>query len=38
MLPFIPLYMPSQEEMYSFVTMAEDQTTKGKSTVIVNDT
>ncbi|KAJ9532282.1 hypothetical protein QJQ45_010416 [Haematococcus lacustris] len=26
-----------QEEMYSFVTVAEDQTTKGKGTVVVND-
>ncbi|GFH28711.1 uncharacterized protein HaLaN_27249 [Haematococcus lacustris] len=25
------------EEMYSFVTVAEDQTTKGKGTVVVND-
>ena len=26
-----------QEEMYSFVTVAEDQTTKNKGTVVVQD-
>ncbi len=27
----------AQEDMYSFVTVAEDQTTKGKGTAIVQD-
>ncbi|KXZ49903.1 hypothetical protein GPECTOR_19g354 [Gonium pectorale] len=27
----------AKEEMYSFVTVAEDQTTKGKGTVVVQD-
>ncbi len=27
----------AQEEMYSFVTVAEDATTKGKGTVVVQD-
>ena len=26
-----------QEDMYSFVSIADDQTTKGKGTVVVND-
>jgi hypothetical protein len=31
------LWLCPQEEMYSFVTVADDQTTKGKGTVVVND-
>lgn len=31
-LPFVP-----QEEMYSFVTVAGDQSTKGKGTTVVQD-
>lgn len=40
---FLSLRMPMephcclQEEMYSFVTVADDQTTKGKGTTIVQD-
>lgn len=32
-----PFCFPMQEEMYSFVTVAEDQATKGKGTTIVQD-
>lgn len=34
-LPACPALM--QEEMYSFVTVADDQLTKGKGTVVVAD-
>lgn len=31
------LFVPMQEEMYSYVTAAGDQTTKGKGPVVVQD-
>jgi hypothetical protein len=32
-----PPHYLAQEEMYSYVTVAEDQNTKGKGTVVVQD-
>ena len=33
-IPTMPL---TQEDMYSYVTIADDQSTKGKGTVVVQD-